>query len=70
MEGYKCPKCYKVGLRTSFISNHICIIEPIKPNKNINAKPISIFNKLLINENPIEIIGNLVIEPGTLESER
>jgi len=65
MEGYKCPKCYKVGLTTSFISNHICKLEPIKPNKNINVKPISIINK-----NPIEIIGNSVIESGTIESER
>ena len=62
MEGYKCPKCYKIGLTTSFISNHICFLKPIQPIENYqNKKPIRIF------KNPTEIIGNLKTK---LETER
>lgn len=35
MEGYKCPKCYKIGLNYSFLSNHFCqkpIVKPIYTN--------------------------------------
>ncbi len=71
MEGYKCPKCYKVGITTSFISNHICIFEPIQQIKNYHEKkPIRIFKNLLINEYPTELIGNLKNKSETIETER
>jgi hypothetical protein len=71
MEGYKCPKCYKIGLTTSFISNHICFLKPIQPIENYqNKKPIRFFKNLLINESPTEIIGNLKNKSETLETER
>ena len=52
MEGYKCPKCYKIGLTTSFISNHFCYIQPIKP-------------QILKPKYSIEITKDLLIKPET-----
>jgi hypothetical protein len=56
MEGYKCPKCYKIGLTTSFISNHFCYIQPIKPIQTIKKIKIKSFE---INNNP----NSYLLEP-------
>jgi hypothetical protein len=55
MEGYKCPKCYKIGLSISFLTNHFCYIQPINPFQTIKKIKInSLDTKKTLTDNILE----------------